>query len=189
MSLSSLVFASLGESLSLQPPEQFLFCLPVGHSPLHEGKDQFIHELIQLREPPCNFLLVHSTLRRIPAVRYVTIACHFCEKRESLNNRSYKLDVPEVALQPVDPDKCVGVTFHAYQDLEPTEAARRTLIREIVEKMESPTEAAVPARQDIRGGRSRWAVREKSEDRDSFVFPINPKLSSVWHLKVRSSSD
>jgi hypothetical protein len=57
---SSIVFAFLGKSLSLQPPDQFLLCLPVGHSPLHEDKDQLIHELIQLREPPCDFLFVHS---------------------------------------------------------------------------------------------------------------------------------
>jgi len=60
VTLSSTVFRFFGESLSLQPSEQFLFCLPVGHSALHEGKDQFIHQLIQLREPPCDFLLVHS---------------------------------------------------------------------------------------------------------------------------------
>ena len=56
----STVFRFLEESLSLQPPEHFLFCLPVGHSPLHQGKDQLIHELIPLREPSGDFLVVHS---------------------------------------------------------------------------------------------------------------------------------
>ena len=56
----SIVFRFLGQSLSLQPPEHFLFCLPVGHSHLHEGKDELIHELIDLCEPPGDFLLFHS---------------------------------------------------------------------------------------------------------------------------------
>jgi hypothetical protein len=60
LSLSSIVFRFLGESFSLQHPEDFLFCLPVAHSCLHEGKDRLIHELINLRELPCDFLLVHS---------------------------------------------------------------------------------------------------------------------------------
>jgi len=60
VSLSSIVVRFLDESLSLQPPEQFLFCLPVGHSHLHEGEDQLIHELIDLRELPGVFVLVHS---------------------------------------------------------------------------------------------------------------------------------
>jgi len=60
VSLSSIVFRFLGESFSLQHPEDFLFCLAVAHSCLHEAKDQLIHELIDLGEPPCDFLLVHS---------------------------------------------------------------------------------------------------------------------------------
>jgi len=34
---SSIVFVFLGRSLSLQPPEQLIFYLPVRHSPPHEG--------------------------------------------------------------------------------------------------------------------------------------------------------
>ena len=60
LSLPLIVFRFLAESLSLQHPEDFIFCLPVGHSSLHEAKDQLIHELIDLGEPPCDFLLVHS---------------------------------------------------------------------------------------------------------------------------------
>ena len=49
MSQSSIVFGFLQESLSLQHPEDFFLCVPVAHSCLHEGKDQLIHELIDLR--------------------------------------------------------------------------------------------------------------------------------------------
>ena len=60
MSQSSIVFGFLGESLSLQHSEDFFLCLLVGHSCLHESKDQFIHELIQFGQLPCDFVLVHS---------------------------------------------------------------------------------------------------------------------------------
>ena len=36
-----------------------LLPLPVGHSCLHQGIDQFIHDLIDLRELPCEFVLGH----------------------------------------------------------------------------------------------------------------------------------
>jgi hypothetical protein len=42
----------LGESLSLQHPEDFFLCLLVGHPFLHKGKDQLIHERIQFGEFP-----------------------------------------------------------------------------------------------------------------------------------------
>jgi len=57
---SSTVFRFVRESLSLWHPEDFFLCMPVAHPCLHEGKDQFIHELIDLRELACDFVLVHS---------------------------------------------------------------------------------------------------------------------------------
>ena len=52
----SIVSRFLGDTLSLQHPENFFLCLLVGHPFLHKGKDQLIHERIQFGEFPC----VHS---------------------------------------------------------------------------------------------------------------------------------
>jgi hypothetical protein len=51
---------------------------------------------------------------------------------------AYRHDVLEVTLQPVDPDGCIGDAFAAYLDLEPAEAARRMLIRQIEAAQANP---------------------------------------------------
>ena len=53
------VFGFLGRARSLYHPEDFFLRLLVAHFRLHEGIDQFIHDLIDLRELPRDFVLVH----------------------------------------------------------------------------------------------------------------------------------